>query len=64
MFLPSTVSALQRAVETNIRKPKPMGCEDNPTKAVGNLIQDKILFHRQRFLCCAAAKRRSNLPRI
>jgi hypothetical protein len=64
IFLPSTVSALQRAVETKIRKPIPMGGEDNPTTAVGNLIQDKILAHRQRFSCCAATKRRSDLSRI
>ncbi len=35
MSLPFNVSALQRAVETNFRNLIHMGCEDNPTRAIG-----------------------------
>jgi hypothetical protein len=41
MFLPFTVSALQRAVETNFRNLILMGREDSRTWTLGYLIQDK-----------------------
>jgi hypothetical protein len=45
MFLPFNVSALQRAVESNFRNLLHMGREDNPTSAIGHLIQNKKMQH-------------------
>jgi hypothetical protein len=45
MCLPSIVSALQRAVETNFRNLILMGREDNPPTVIGHLIQNKKMQH-------------------